>query len=172
MGWGALSYQTSPASWDGRRSFLSSAEYLFCSYLDFLSRTFTIHGTASEGGGYLFNSPLPHPPASQTLGHYPGDYGRVLTSAYNWQLDSNRESLVSERKSVTTKLRAINTFIRNMEYVEYLHKTYLFMSLNLGEGQIFWTDKMIKGNLPLVITFSNLSGSVLYQRIHHLFLYA
>ena len=46
------------------------------------------------------------------------------------------------------------------------------MSLNLGEGQIFWADKMIKGNLPLVITFSNLSGSVLYQRIHHLFLYA
>ena len=46
------------------------------------------------------------------------------------------------------------------------------MSLNLGEGQILWTEKRIKGNLPLVITFPNLSGSVLYQRIHHLFLYA
>ena len=48
---------------------------------------------------------------------------------------------------------------------------YLFMSLNLGEGQILWTEKRIKGNLPLVSTFPNLSGSVFYQRIHHLFLY-
>ena len=35
----------------------------------FLSRTFTIHRTAGEGGGYLFNSSLPLPPASQTLRH-------------------------------------------------------------------------------------------------------
>ena len=38
-------------------------------YLGFLSRTFTIHGTAGEGGGYLFNSSLPLPPASRTLRH-------------------------------------------------------------------------------------------------------
>ena len=41
----------------------------FFFYLGFLSRTFTIHGTAGEGGGYLFNSSLPHPPASQTHRH-------------------------------------------------------------------------------------------------------
>ena len=41
--------------------------FFFC--LGFLSRTFTIHGTAGEGGGYLFNSSLPLPPASQTLRH-------------------------------------------------------------------------------------------------------
>ena len=41
----------------------------FFFYLGFLSRTFTIHGTAGEGGGYLFNSSLPLPPASQTLRH-------------------------------------------------------------------------------------------------------
>ena len=37
--------------------------------LGFFSRTFTIHGTAGEGGGYLFNSSLPLPPTSQTLRH-------------------------------------------------------------------------------------------------------
>ena len=41
--------------------------FFFC--LGFLSRTFTIHGTAGEEGGYLFNSSLPLPPASQTLRH-------------------------------------------------------------------------------------------------------
>ena len=43
--------------------------FFFFFYLGFLSRTFTIHGTAGEGGGYLFNSSLPLPPASQTLRH-------------------------------------------------------------------------------------------------------
>ena len=32
---------------------------IFFFYLGFLSRTFTIHGTVGEGGGYLFNSSLP-----------------------------------------------------------------------------------------------------------------
>ena len=35
-------------------------------WLSFLSRTFTIHKTAVEGGGYLFNSSLPLPLASQS----------------------------------------------------------------------------------------------------------
>ena len=43
--------------------------FFFFIYLGFLSRTFTIHGTAGEGGEYLFNSSLPLPPASQTLRH-------------------------------------------------------------------------------------------------------
>ena len=37
--------------------------------LGFLSRTFTIHRTAEEGGGCQFNSSLPLPPASQTHRH-------------------------------------------------------------------------------------------------------
>ena len=41
----------------------------FFFYLGFLSQTFTIHGTAGEGGGYLFNSSLPLPPASRALRH-------------------------------------------------------------------------------------------------------
>ena len=44
-------------------------KFFFFLYLGFLSRTFRIHGTAGEGGGYLFNSSLPLPPASQTLRH-------------------------------------------------------------------------------------------------------
>ena len=35
--------------------------------LGFLSRSFTNHRTAGEGGGYFFNSSLPLPPSSQTL---------------------------------------------------------------------------------------------------------
>ena len=57
-----------------------------------------------EVGGYLFNSSLPVPLASQTLRHWPGDYCRELTSAYSQQPNSNREPLMSERKSVTIKL--------------------------------------------------------------------
>ena len=44
-------------------------QFFFFFYLGFLSRTFTIHGTAGAGGGYLFNPSLPLPPASQTLRH-------------------------------------------------------------------------------------------------------
>ena len=74
--------------------------FVFFFYLGFLSRTFTFHGTAGEGGGFLFNSSLPLPPASQALRHQPGDYCRELTSAHSWQPGSNREPLVSERKSL------------------------------------------------------------------------
>ena len=43
--------------------------FFFFFYLGFLSRIFTIHETAGEGRGYLFNSSLPLPLASQTLRH-------------------------------------------------------------------------------------------------------
>ena len=55
----------------------------FFSYVGFLSRTFTNHRTAGEGEGHFFNSLLPLPPASQTLGHQPSDYCRELTSAHS-----------------------------------------------------------------------------------------
>ena len=67
---------------------------------------------AGEGGGYLCNSSLPLPPASQTLRHQLGAYCRELTSAHSWQLDSNREPLVSERKSLTTELRGLKIFAK------------------------------------------------------------
>ena len=72
----------------------------FFFYLSFVSRTFTNHWTAREGGGHSINSSLPLPPALQTLRHWPDDFRREL-------LDSNLEPLVSERKSLTTKLRAL-----------------------------------------------------------------
>ena len=81
--------------------------FFFLFYLGFLSGTFTNHRTAGEGGGHFINSSLPLPPASQALRHQPGNYCRKLTSAHSQQPDSNRESLVSERKSLTIKLRAL-----------------------------------------------------------------
>ena len=65
----------------------------------FLSRTFTIPRTA---GRVSINSFLPLPPASQTLRHQPGGYCREVTSAHQ-QSDSNTESSIFGRKSLTTK---------------------------------------------------------------------
>ena len=48
---------------------LSNITHKFFFYLGFLSRTFMIHSTTGEEGGYLFNSSLPLPPASHTLRH-------------------------------------------------------------------------------------------------------
>ena len=82
-------------------------------YLGFLSRTFTNYRTAGEEGGYFFNSSLPLTPASKTLRHYPGDYCRELISAHSSQPDSNQEPLISERNSLTTKLRAKYAWPKN-----------------------------------------------------------
>ena len=82
----------------------------FSFYLGFLSQPFTKHMTAGEGGEHFFNSSLPLSPASQTLKHQPGDYCRELNSAHCQQPDSNQQPLVSERKSLTIKLRALQVF--------------------------------------------------------------
>ena len=63
--------------------------YLFFYLFFFLSRTFKIHRTAGEGGGYLVNSSLPLPPTSQTLRFWRCGYCRELTSAHRQQPDSN-----------------------------------------------------------------------------------
>ena len=59
-----------------RQFFVCLFVCLFFFYLGFLSRTFTNHWTAGEGGGYFFNSSLPLPPSSQTLA------GRFLEGAH------------------------------------------------------------------------------------------
>ena len=51
----------------------------------FLSRPFTIHRTAGEGGRHFFNSSLPLPSTSQTLRDQLGDYCRELPSAHRYQ---------------------------------------------------------------------------------------
>ena len=85
-------------------------------YLGFLSRAFANHRAEWEGGEHFFNSSLPLPPASRAPRHWPGDCCGELTSVHSQQSDSNREALVSERKSLTTKLRALftNDFLRNL----------------------------------------------------------
>ena len=85
---------------------LESHKRVFFIYLGFLSRTFTNHRTAGEGEGHFFHFSLPLPPASQTLRQLTEDYCRELTSTHSRQPDSNRVPLVSERKPITTKLRA------------------------------------------------------------------
>ena len=79
-------------------------------YVDFLSRPFTNHRTAGEGGRHFIQPSLLLTPASQALRHQLGDYCRELTFALSQQPDSNQESLVSERTSLTTKLRACHVF--------------------------------------------------------------
>ena len=79
-------------------------DFFFFFYVGFYSRTFTNPRTAGEGIGHFVNFSLLLPPASQTLRHQPGDYCKELTSAHSQQPDSNRETLVSERKSLTAKL--------------------------------------------------------------------
>ena len=85
---------------------LQSFFFFFYFYLGFLLRPFTNHGAAGEGGWHFFNSSLPLPPASQTFRHQLGDNCRELTFAHSQQPDSNLKPLVSERKSLSTKLRA------------------------------------------------------------------
>ena len=99
--WTLFSQQKSKIS---IKDLFSECDQFFYIYPDFFSRTFTIHRTAGEKGGYIFNSSLLLPLASQTLRHQPDDYCRELTFAHSQQPDSNREPLVSERKSLTTKL--------------------------------------------------------------------
>ena len=48
-----------------RKTLGTSQYYVFLS--GFLSRPFTNHRTAGEGGGHVFNFSLPLPPASRTL---------------------------------------------------------------------------------------------------------
>ena len=76
-------------------------------------------------GAYIFKSSLPLPPASQTLRHQPGNYCGELTSAHSQQPDSNRELLVFESKSLTTKLRA--------QHIELTVRQSIFNDVNLEE---------------------------------------
>ena len=82
-----------------------SLNSVFFIYLGFLSQTFVIQRTASEGRDYFFNSSLPVPPALDRLSDITAD-----SSLLHIKLYSNREPWVSERKPLTTKLRALTTY--------------------------------------------------------------
>ena len=90
---------------------------LFTYYIFFdlvlLSRTLTIRRTAGEREGYLFDSSLQLPSASQTLRHYPGFYCRKLTSAHTFQPDLYRKTLDSECNSPTTLDSKCNSLTTN-----------------------------------------------------------
>ena len=97
--------------------------FSFFFYRGFLSRPFSNHRTAGERSGYICNSSLPLPPASHTLRHQPGDYCRELTSADRQQPDSNREPLVSERKSLTTGSNYASVAVFEINISSYNQKT-------------------------------------------------
>ena len=64
--------------------------------------------TDTRGRGEAISlSPLYYFHLLQILRHQPGDYCRELTFAHSQQPDSNQEPLVSEHKSLTTKLRTM-----------------------------------------------------------------
>ena len=118
INWKKFTVDTTNPGWE------SNPCHLLFLQLGFLSRTFTIHRTAGEGGGYLFKSSLPLPLSSQTLRHQSGDYCRELTSAHSQNPDSNQELLVTECKSLTTKLRATFRYYttrppRSARYCQY-----------------------------------------------------
>ena len=99
--------------------FLSAAVLILNACLFFLSGfSFTnIHYLQdSRGrGGYLFNSSLSLPPASQTVRHQAGDFYRELTSTDREQPDSNQEPFVFKCKSLTTKLLTLKTVFFSYE---------------------------------------------------------
>ena len=101
-------YRSSAEILEGITQTYKFRQFFLC--LVFLSPTRECFRTAGEGRGYFINSSLPLLPASQTLRHQSGDYCRELTSAHMQQPESNREPLLSERKSLTTKLRALAMF--------------------------------------------------------------
>ena len=121
-------------------------------FLFFFHEHSRITGLEGKGEGIKDNASLPLPPASQTLRHQPGDYCRELTSAHSQQPDSIRESLVSERKSLTTKLRALLTTKLRAQWVEE------FISVD-DHGA-----KSAKGGNPefIILAKSNLKKAVKY----------
>ena len=92
--------------------------FFFLSWFSFTN----IHDSQGnrERVGYLFNSSLTLPPATQTLRHQPGDYCRKLTSAHSQQPESSREPLGSERRSLTTKLCVSHANSTRAEVVQYM----------------------------------------------------
>ena len=108
------------------------AEFAFCFffYLGFPSQLLTIHRIAGKGGDNLFIPFLPLPLASRTLRNQPSYCCREFTSAYSWQLDLNRESLVYQRKSLTTTLRALQiTLFLNLHWQLLLLRDCLKITL-------------------------------------------
>ena len=93
----------------GSVSYRLSVFFVFFFFdLGFLAQTFANHRTTGEWGGHFFNSSLPLPLAPQILRHQPSGYCRDITSAYSLQPEAGLEpeTLVSERKPLTIKLRA------------------------------------------------------------------
>ena len=111
--------------------------YLFFSIWVFFHEHLRFTGQEGKGKAISLSPLLALPPTSQTLRQWAGDYCRELTSANNWQPDPNRERLVSERKSLTTKLR-VQRVVSSIGYKfnclpsSYLPRLYLYFHKTYG----------------------------------------
>ena len=127
-----------------------------CSY--FLSRIsctdiYDSQDSRERVGEYLFKFSLPCPPASQTLRRQPGDYCKELTSTHSQQTISNRKPLVSERRSVTTELRAQRT--HSFEFIQTLLSSFRVIQSYLGSFELN------QGHLELIL--SSYRGDLVLQ---------
>ena len=105
---------------------LNYSHHCFFFFLSGFFFTNTHDSQESRGrGGFLFNSSLPLPHASKTLRYQLGDYCRELTSAQSQQPDSNREPLVSERKSLTTKSLTTNPSLLFSNKTSFISKVLI-----------------------------------------------
>ena len=93
-----------------------------------------------EKGISFFNSSLPLPPALPALRHWPGDCCAELTSAHSYQPGSNQESLVSEQKLLTTKLRSLTQrkiSLKSSRSLFFLHLVFIKKYL-LKQNLLCW----------------------------------
>ena len=104
-----------------------SLEASFFFYLRFVSRTFTNHRTAREGGGHSINSSLPLLPASQALRTQPGDYCRGLAHRCTYLAAGIELGTFGFRAQVAnTKLRVLGSF-----FVTDIVLVFLLLTLNI-----------------------------------------
>ena len=106
------------------KSFLSMCKYsiFFFFYLGFLSRTFTIHRTAGEGEAISL-SPLYH----FHLLHRHLDISRAITA----ESSPLHIAIVSERKSLTTKLLTCLEFFLHQSFAVGLkYRQNIFLNKN------------------------------------------
>ena len=108
-------------------------EASFFFYLRFVSRTFTNHRTAREGGGHFINSSLPLLTASQALRTQPGDYCRGLAHRCTYLAAGIELGTFGFSAQVAnTKLRVLGSFfvidiVLVFFFVNFEHISQLFL---------------------------------------------
>ena len=102
-----LNYLDKQKKSDGKRIPKKPTKLFFCIWVFFQNHSrFT--GLQGKGEGISLTPHYHFHPLHRRLRHLPGDCCWELTSARSYQQDSNWEPLISECKSLTTKLPSLN----------------------------------------------------------------